>query len=50
MMELGRILGPLEECVYHGLLCEQHSDPAPVLENTARWADRYTRLGGGPPR
>lgn len=43
-------LRSLEECVYHRLLCEQYSDPAPVLENTARWADRSSQPRGGPPR
>ncbi|MGD8894524.1 MAG: asparagine synthase B [Acidobacteriota bacterium] len=29
-----------EECLYHKILCEVYPDPAPVLENVARWADR----------
>ncbi len=29
-----------EECVYHKLLTEAFDDPTPVLDNTARWADR----------
>lgn len=29
-----------EECLYHKLLCEAYADPAPVLENVARWSDR----------
>ena len=26
-----------EECLYHKLLCDAYSDPAPVLNNVARW-------------
>jgi asparagine synthase (glutamine-hydrolysing) len=26
-----------EECLYHKLLCEAYADPAPVLQNVARW-------------
>ena len=29
-----------EECLYHKLLCDAYADPAPVLKNVARWADR----------
>jgi asparagine synthase (glutamine-hydrolysing) len=29
-----------EECVYHRILCEAYTDPAPVLESVARWSDR----------
>jgi len=29
-----------EECLYHKILCEAYPDPAPVLGNVARWADR----------
>jgi asparagine synthase (glutamine-hydrolysing) len=29
-----------EECLYHKLLWEAYADPAPVLDNVARWADR----------
>ena len=32
-----------EECLYHKILCEAYPDPAPVLGNVARWADRPGR-------
>jgi len=29
-----------EECLYHKLLCQAYTDPLPVLQNVARWAER----------
>lgn len=34
-----------EECLYHKILCEAYPDPAPVLGNVARWADRPGHIG-----
>ena len=33
-----------EECLYHKILCEAYTDPAPVLGNVARWADRPVQI------
>jgi len=32
-----------EECLYHKLLCDAYSDPAPVLKNVAHWARSLQR-------
>ncbi len=29
-----------EESLYHKLLCEAYSDPAPIIKNVAHWTDR----------
>lgn len=36
---IARLRSP-EECLYHKLLCEAYSDPAPIIKNVARWTDR----------
>jgi asparagine synthase (glutamine-hydrolysing) len=43
----GTRLRSREECLYHKILCGAYLDPAPVLENVARWSERP---GGVSPR